>query len=153
MKKLRFYHIDYSRSTNDVHWEYQNMTENDRIALVNLKFDASFDYEDRLGNYNMYLLTTTMQYEKFKEILDNNIILYVSRDLSHQLLYNRFDLNHLKKNLELEQRKLYELFIDRLDEWLLENLEIDIVLDIINDKGIKKLRKIDKKFLENYGKI
>jgi hypothetical protein len=40
----------------------------------------------------------------------------------------------------------------KIEEWMLENQELDNVLDIINEKGIEKLREVDRKFLENYGK-
>lgn len=37
--------------------------------------------------------------------------------------------------------------MEDLDHWILENLEIDIVLDRITEVGIENLTDVEKKFL------
>ena len=40
--------------------------------------------------------------------------------------------------------------MEGINEWILENLDIDTVLDRINEVGINKLRSVEKEFLNNY---
>ena len=40
--------------------------------------------------------------------------------------------------------------MDDLDEWIYDNLDIDIVLDRISDVGMESLKKVEKEFLKNY---
>ena len=63
-----------------------------------------------------------------------------------------------KINLELELKPQlsttnsikYSFFIDDVNEWVYNNLEIDIVLDRITDVGINSLRQVEKDFLKHY---
>lgn len=44
----------------------------------------------------------------------------------------------------------YYFFTKCLDEWIYQNLDIDIILDKISFTGIESLTKIEKEFLKKY---
>jgi hypothetical protein len=46
----------------------------------------------------------------------------------------------------------WSFFIDDLNEWIINNLDIDIVLDRISEVGIDSLTEIEKEFLKTYNK-
>ena len=66
---------------------------------------------------------------------------------------------NFKINLEEELKPLlttinsikYSFFIDDLNDWIFENLNIDNVLDRISEVGgVKNLTSIEKEFLKNF---
>ena len=44
----------------------------------------------------------------------------------------------------------YDFFMDDLESWIYDNLEIDIVLDRITEVGMDSLKDVEKNFLKNY---
>ena len=56
----------------------------------------------------------------------------------------------LKKHVNGLNRFRWNNFNKKITEWILSNLDIDIVLDRISNVGIEGLNKIEKKFLDNY---
>jgi hypothetical protein len=44
----------------------------------------------------------------------------------------------------------YSFFIDDVNEWVYNNLEIDMILDRISEVGMNSLSQIEKDFLKNY---
>lgn len=151
MNCLKIYHIDYSRNINMVTWEYQNLSDSDRITIANLQFEASIDYIDKHDNYNMIILSDSNQINKLESILGYNMINHFCNDISEKVIRNQIDLKKYAKPLE-GQENLNKFFFEKIDNWISEKLDLDIVLDIINEKGIGSLREVDIKFLEKYGK-
>ena len=43
----------------------------------------------------------------------------------------------------------YSFFVDDLDDWIYNNLDIDTILDRISQVGLDSLTKIEKEFLNN----
>lgn len=152
MKQLKLYHIDFARSVETVVWEYSLLPENDRIQLATLLFEASFDYQDSMKTYNFLILSDSQQMSKYTEILHNNMVLHFIHDWTEPILKDKLKIDNIEKNLDNSSLKIWEKFKTKLDEWLLSNQELDNVLDIILEKGVERLRDIDKKFLENYAK-
>ncbi len=153
MNKLTLNIIEYHRDINQVSWEYQYLSEIDRIAIANLVFEASLDYEDKHGNYSMIILASEQHVEKFRNILESNYVQHFIKDVSSEILYNKQTIKKLLSNIRIDNEDLLQKFIEKVENWIYSNLDLDIVLDIINETGIENLRKVDKKFLEDYGKV
>ena len=142
--------IEFCRSSEDVSYDYDHLTDNDKEKITNLDTVASFDFEDEHQNYVCYSLMSPNESEKWKNILDANLIPYICHDIS---------LNVIKNNINLEKKLIkftnnynensYHEFINKLNEWIKSNLDLDTVLDMINEKGVDSLRLIDKEFLKN----
>lgn len=149
LKKV--YIFEFNRSSESVADDYDLLSEIDKEKISDLDTDASFDYEDEFGNYNFYLVISELEFLKYKKLLDDNNIAYLCEDISNDILRN--DINLSKKLLKYTNNmneNLYHEFINTLNDWISQNLELDIILDMINERGINSLRKVDKDFLSNY---
>lgn len=149
LKKV--YIFEFNRSSESVADDYDLLSEIDKEKISDLDTDASFDYEDEFGNYNFYLVISELEFLKYKKLLDDNNIAYLCEDISNDILRN--DINLSKKLLKYTNNmneNLYHEFINTLNDWISQNLELDIILDMINERGIDSLRKVDKDFLSNY---
>jgi hypothetical protein len=147
--KLILVKIDFCRAVEDVSYDYEHLSDNDKEKVSNIDIVASFDFEDEYQIYNRYFLISPNEIEKYRKILDDNIIPYLCTDFSSNVIQNKMNLERIllkytNNNNEIE----YYKFINRLNEWIKENLDIDIVLDMINEKGINSLRTVDKEFLK-----
>lgn len=152
MKTIRIYHIDFARDIDSVVWEYSTLPENDRILLSNIQFVDTFDYQDKMKTYNFIVLAEAHQMNKYLEILQNNLILHFVHDWTNKYLRDQLNFEKIETNLDQSNLKLWKKFRTKLEDWLLENQDLDNVLDNINSKGLENLRETDKKFLENYGR-
>lgn len=152
MSREKIYLIEYCRDINFVTWEYQNLSDTDRIQVTNLKFRASIDFITEIGDYSMLVIAEENEFNKLKKILNGNYIHCFYKDITTKLLQNQTNIDKITLKSKIENQDLFKLFEQKLEEWIIENLDLDVVLDMINDLGIENLREIDKKFLENYGK-
>lgn len=152
MNKEQFFIIDYGRDVNVVTWEYQNLSDTDIIQITNLTFRCSIDYIDKHNNYNMLIVATTVEFNKLIKILQDNYINCFNRNISDKIIRNKLSVSTLFKDVEIVNETKYNNFTLKVNDWIYENLDLDIVLDLINEKGIDNLREIDKTFLENYGR-
>ena len=85
------------------------------------------------------------------KILTNNLIYNVCYDLSEDVLGGNINLaKDLKSMVTATTAIKYSFFVDDIDDWILQNLDIDIVLDRISEVGIDKLSNIENKFLKNF---
>jgi hypothetical protein len=150
MKNKKIYHINFSRTIDLVVWEYTIMNETERTNLTQLHFETSFDYEDNLGFYNMIVISDSNEMDKYIKILENNMIFHHCRDISNTILKNQYDVERIRERVKPSLMKIYESFMEKIDNWVIENTDLDTVLDLINENGIENLRESDKKFLENY---
>jgi len=150
--KKRVYKIDYARDISQVTWDYQSLSDTDRIQITNFTFECSMDFVDKYQNYNMIIVTEPNEIDKLTKILTSNYIIHFSKDITEEILTNKLSIKQVVYEKGVENLDLYEKFKEKLNKWILDNLELDIVLDLINEKGIEKLREVDRKFLENYGK-
>jgi hypothetical protein len=150
MKNKKIYHINFSRTIDLVVWEYTIMNETERTNLTQLQFETSFDYEDNLGFYNMIVISDSNEMSKYIKILENNMIFHHHRDISNTILKNQYDVERIRERVKPSLMKIYESFMQKIDNWVIDNTDLDTVLDLINENGIENLRDADKKFLENY---
>lgn len=142
-------HIEFCRSTEDVAEDYMRLSDIEKEKIANVEVDITFDYEDEYDNYSSYLLISSVEYEKYKKILDDNLIPYICTDISKKVIYNEISLEEiLIEKIDKYNDKSYLDFIMKTNSWIKENLNLDIVLDIINNKGLDSLREIDKQILK-----
>ncbi len=114
-----------------------------------LEIISTFDYDEG-DMYNCYIISSEKEMEKYKKILNFNLVEYKCSDISDDILKNKYNIYHILDYVNEFNYYSYELFIADLNEWIYERLDMDLVLDMISLNGFNSLRKIDKKFLEEY---
>lgn len=141
--------IEFHRPIEDISYDYENLPDIDKYKLSNIDIKASFDYEDNYLNYKIYLLIAPEELKIYKKILDINLIPYLCRDITENVLQNKIDLEkYLMKWITPKNKESYHKFISNIKDWLISNLDLDTILDMINDKGLKALLPIHKEFLK-----
>jgi hypothetical protein len=136
----------------DLNEDYDRLSEHEKERISDLDCESFFDYEDHSDKYVCYMISKSTEIEKYSKILVKNLIMHELIDLSDGILKFKIDLEQeLKPLLGTINSIKYSFFIDDLNEWILQNLDIDKVLDRISELGdIKKLSDIEKEFLKNY---
>ena len=101
--------------------------------------------------YNCYVITTPIELKKYSDILINNLIIHEVTDISTNILNGKVNIEY-ETEIKIDETNSYkyDFFIDDVNQWIFDNLEIDMVLDRINEVGINSLRDIDKDFLKSY---
>jgi hypothetical protein len=99
----------------------------------------------------LYLIFSPIQIERYSKILDNNLIDHTISNLSESILENKicFD-SELRPFVNALNRFKWNTFKVKVDDWIYENLDMDLVLDRIGQCGMDGLRPVEKKFLRNY---
>lgn len=145
------YKIRYNQSSFQLNEEYDRLSEYEKEKIADLDAESFFDYQEHNDNYVCYIISTPIEIKKYSSILLNNLIQHEIIDLSESILKFKINIEEeLKPLLSTINSIKYSFFIDDLNDWILENLEIDNVLDRISDVGIKNLTKVEKDFLKNY---
>jgi hypothetical protein len=146
---LQLQKFEYLRGADILAEEYTYLSETDKEKIINIESEATFDYEDENKNYTCYLLIESSELEKYKKVLDYNLIAYLCHDISQSVIKNQINLEKiLKKYITSKNERDYYFFIKTVEDWIISKLDLDMVLDMINEKGIKSLREIDKQFLK-----
>ena len=148
----RVYKLKFHNSLFDLNEDYDRLSEHEKERISDLDCESFFDYEDHSDKYVCYMISKSTEIEKYSKILVKNLIMHELIDLSDGILKFKIDLEQeLKPLLGTINSIKYSFFIDDLNEWILQNLDIDKVLDRISELGdIKKLSDIEKEFLKNY---
>ena len=146
----RVYKVRYSKSSLELNEDYDNLSDFEKEQISELDAEGFFDYEDN-SIYCCYVISTPVEVLKYSKILTNNLITHEYLDLSQEILNNKIDIE-LELENKLDEKNLfkYDFFLDDLEHWIYNNLEIDIVLDRITDVGINSLRQVEKDFLKHY---
>jgi hypothetical protein len=146
----RVYKVRYSKSSLELNDDYDNLSDFEKEQISELDAEGFFDYEDN-SIYCCYVISTPVEVVKYSKILTNNLIQHEYLDLSQEILNNKVDIE-LELEDKLDEKNLfkYDFFLDDLEHWIYNNLEIDIVLDRITDVGINSLRQVEKDFLKHY---
>jgi hypothetical protein len=149
---INVYRIDFSKSSFELNEDYELLSESEQEKISSLETESFFDYEDDNGNYICYLICNAIEIKKYSDVLSNNLIGHTITDLSDDIIKFRLLLDEeLKQLLNTINSIKYSFFIDDLNDWIIEHLDIDIVLDRINELGdIDKLSNIEKEFLKNF---
>ena len=146
----RIYKIRYSKSSLELNEDYDNLSDYEKEQISELDAEGFFDYEDN-NIYCCYVISTPVEVVKYSKILTNNLIAHECLDLSQDIIYNKIDVEYeLEDKLDEKNLFKYDFFLDDLEHWIYNNLEIDIVLDRITDVGINSLKQVEKDFLKHY---
>lgn len=148
---LNVYKITFNKTSQELEDLYDNFSILDQEKLVELSTESYFDYDGFKGNYTVFFISSPVDVEKYIEVLENNYIKTKCLNITDDLLNLKYNLEiDLKHLVDKDNELKFEFFIDDLNNWLLENLDIDVILDKISEVGIQNIGEIEKKFLENY---
>jgi hypothetical protein len=149
LKKV--YKLNFKKSSYDLNEDYERLSDHEKERISELDADTYFDYDDDDECYICYVITTQQEIDRYLKILTNNLIYNVCYDLSEDVLGGNINLaKDLKSMVTATTAIKYSFFVDDIDDWILQNLDIDIVLDRISEVGIDKLSNIENKFLKNF---
>jgi hypothetical protein len=144
------YKIEFSISTNQLNDDYDRLSDVDKERVSEMNTESFFDWEEG-GKYNCILITTPSEVNKYLEILNSNLINCQLIDVSLDILKSKINIiNEIKDKVKGNNLVKYEFFVDDLNQWIKENLDIDIILDRISEVGLDNLSEIEKEFLSTY---
>jgi hypothetical protein len=147
------YRIIFSKSSYELESDYEELSENDQQRILELRAIGTFDYNDKDNKYICIVITTPMEIIRYQNVLNHNLIEFECENISYKIMMNNIDLeDELSFSLNSSNSIKYSFFIDDLNNWIYENLDIDIILDRIIESGIKSLKEIELKYLNNYNK-
>jgi len=148
---LKVFKINFYKSTAELEDLYDYFSELDKEKLNELDTESYFDYDDLSGNYTLLIIASHIEVDKYIKIIRDNTLKVDYLDISDDILKSKYDLEYDLTLLINEENEIkFDFFIHDLNNWILENLDIDYVLDRISEVGINNLSKIEKEFLENY---
>lgn len=144
------YKISFYQTANQLNDEYEKLSEHEKEWISELDADGFFDFEED-GRYVCFLISTPIEVKKYLNILSSNLITFEYLDLSKDILSFKVDLaDELKYQVSTLNSIKFSFFIDDVDLWILDSLDIDMVLDRISSIGIDNLSHIEKEFLSKY---
>lgn len=144
------YKIDFVKSSFDLSDDYSKLSDIDKEKIADIS-DESFLDLDIDKKYVIYLIVSPIEMKGYVNVLNDNNIDYKIKDLSKDILHDKINIeDELYQRISPLMAMRYSYFIDDLNQWIYNNLDIDIVLDKISLFGINSLRTVEKKFLSNY---
>ena len=146
---LHVYKLKFSKSSYELNDDYERLSDIEKEKISNMEADSFFDIDED-DKYTFYIIVNPIELKAYLSVLNENLIHYDIDDISDDILKGDLDLELDIKNINPLNSLKYSFFMDDLDDWIYENLDIDTVLDRISSVGIKSLRKIEKEFLNNY---
>jgi hypothetical protein len=151
---LNIYQINFTKSSFELDKDYERLSEHEKVDIASMIPDSFFDFNDNESIYRIYLIFSPIQIERYSKILDNNLIDHTVYNLSDSILENKICIdNELIKFVNALNRFRWNSFKDKLDQWIYDNLDMDLVLDRIGQcGGMANLRAVEKKFLRNFQK-
>jgi len=140
------YKFKFIKPPDELNYDYERFSDIDKQKLANINMNSFIDYEED-NQYAFFIIAEPIEIDKYIQLLNNNLIKFEYKDISNDILKGEIDI---ECELEYNEEFDYCFFIKCLNEWIYQNLDIDIVLDKISSVGMKYLTKIEKKFLKNY---
>jgi hypothetical protein len=146
----RVYKIEFNKSSFELDKDYERFSEQEKLAISSMNPDSFFDFNDK-ERYTLYLIFSPLDIEKYSKILDNNLIEHTTEDVSERVLDNKLCVeSSLKPFVNALNRFRWNTYKAKLDQWIYDNLDMDLVLDRIGQCGMNGLRPVEKKFLRNF---
>jgi hypothetical protein len=143
------YKIKFSKPSYQLNDDYDRLSEIEKEKISNMEAEAFFDM-DQDDKYTFFIIVKPMELKAYLSVLNENFIPYDMNDVSDDILRGKLDVESEITQFNPLNSLRYSFFVDDLNDWLYENLDIDIILDRISSIGIDSLRKIEKEFLNNY---
>lgn len=146
----RVYKIVFNKSSFELDKDYERFSEQEKVTISSMNPDSFFDFNDK-ERYTLYLIFSPIDIEKYSKILNNNLIEHTSEDVSEKILENKLCVeSSLKPFVNALNRFRWNTYKTKLDQWIYDNLDMDLVLDRIGQCGMDGLRPVEKKFLRNF---
>jgi hypothetical protein len=144
------YRINFGKSSFDLNDEYDRLSDYEKEKISELDAESFFDCDDDNENYVCYVITSPLEIKSYLGILSNNLIIVKCDNLSKDILRGKVNLEEeLRPQLSTINSVKYSFFIDELNEWIYNNLDLDTVLDRISESGMKSLTDTERLFLSN----
>jgi len=143
------YKIKFTKSPFDLNEDYERLSDIDKEKIAEMEADSFFDYEED-GVYTFFTIAEPIEVKRYLGVLSENLVKFEATDLSKDVLKGNFDLDsEIGPKVEpLDSMKL-SFFVDDLNDWIYNNLDIDTILDRISQVGLDSLSKIEQEFLNN----
>ena len=143
--------IKFDKNSDFLNDDYDRLDEYEKEVISTIDVESFFDYDDDNDKYNCILITTHIEIDKYISILNNNLIKYELKDISKSILKGKIDVGYLLKDKYLPTSQIkFNIFMEGINYWTMENIDIDTVLDRISEVGMKNLKEVEKEFLKNY---
>jgi len=147
---MNLYKVTFNKSSFDLVDDYERLSEIDKERISDLDVFAFFDYDED-DKYAFFIIIDSLEFKSYTKILNENLIYFNIENYSKNVIKGNFDIESFLSEYSSPMNTIkLSFFIDDLNEWKYENLDIDIVLDRISEVRIKSLRKTEKEFLNNY---
>jgi hypothetical protein len=142
--------MNFNYSLFDLNGEWARLSNDDKDTLVSLSAESFFDYELE-NKYICYVLAETSELNKYVDILGKYNINFKYKDISDIVLSSELDLeSDLIQRVNVDNSIKYDFFIEDVNNWIIDNLNMDIVRDKISLRGINGLNELEKQFLKKY---
>ena len=143
--------IKLDKNSDFLNDDYDRLDEYEKEVISTIDVESFFDYDDDNDKYTCILITTHIEIDKYISILNNNLIKYELKDISKSILKGKIDVGYLLKDKYLPTSQIkFNIFMEGINYWTMENIDIDTVLDRISEVGMKNLKEVEKEFLKNY---
>jgi hypothetical protein len=143
--------IKFDKNSDFLNDDYDRLDEYEKEVISTIDVESFFDYDDDNDKYTCILITTHIEIDKYISILNNNLIKYELKDISKSILKGKIDVGYLLKDKYLPTSQIkFNIFMEGINYWTMENIDIDTILDRISEVGMKNLKEVEKDFLKNY---
>ncbi len=143
------YKIKFTKSPFDLNEDYDRLSDIDKEKIADMEADSFFDYEED-GVYTFFTIAEPIEVKRYLGVLSENLVKFEAVDLSKDVLKGNFNIDsEIGPKVEPLDSMKFSFFVDDLNDWIYNNLDIDTILDRINLVGIDSLTKIEKEFLNN----
>lgn len=143
------YKIKFSKPSYQLNDDYDRLSEIEKEKISNIEAEAFFDMDED-DKYTFFIIVNPIELKAYLSVLNENFIPYDINDVSDDILKGKLDVESVIIKVNPLNSLRYSFFVDDLNDWLYDNLDMDIVLDRISSIGIESLRKVEKEFLNNY---
>ena len=146
---LSVYKIKFTKSSFDLNEDYDRFSDIDKEKIADMESDSFFDYEED-NIYTFLAIAKPEEVKRYLSVLSENLVKYEITDISENILKGKFNINLIESpKVNPIDSMRFSFFIDDLDDWIYNNLDIDTILDRISQVGLDSLTKIEKEFLNN----
>lgn len=147
---LCVYKIKFNKSSFELDEDYERFSDIDKEKIADLVADSFFDYEED-DAYAFFAIAQPTEVKRYLTVLSENLVTFELNDISNSVLKGEFDFNlEVGTKINPIDATRFSFFIDELNDWIYNNLDIDIILDRISKVGINNITQIEKDFLNNY---
>jgi len=149
--KERVFKLVFEKNSYELNMDYDKFTQSELEIIANVLPDNYFEWNSESGNYTIIMIVGDHPLLRYTNILKNNNVKFKLVNLTNEILENGINLSEdLIPHINIINSTKWTKFKQKIVQWTLSNLTVDIVLDRINRIGsYDKLSKLEKKFLED----